>query len=129
MLIVIAGGVLALLGYLSAVVLVAAPMGWMTATPGLTLWVLFPLFTLVGYGLLAVGSRDPAVRAPTRLLGAGLLLLALLAAIGLMASGAGMLQLHGDSSASLWYVLVLAGIVGAVGCARPGTGTPGSANM
>lgn len=129
MLIVIAGGVLALLGFLSAVVLVAAPMGWMTATPGLTLWVLFPLFTLIGYGLLVVGSRDPAVRAPTRLLGAGLLLLALLAAIGLMASGAGMLQLHGDSSAPLWYVLVLGGIVGALGCARPGTANPGSANL
>lgn len=120
MLIVITGGVLALLGFLSAVILVTAPMGWMAATPGLTLWVLFPLFTLVGYGLLAVGSRDPAVRVPTRLLGGGLLLLALLAAIGLMASGAGLLQLHGDSSAPLWYVLVLGGVIGGVGSATSG---------
>jgi len=115
MLIVITGGVLALLGFLSAMVLVMAPMGWLAATPGLTLWVLFPLFTLIGYGLLAVGSRDPALRVPTRLLGGGLLLLALLAAIGLMASGAGLLQLHGDSSAPLWYVLVLGGVIGAIG--------------
>ena len=121
MLIVITGGVLALLGFLSAVILVTAPMGWMAATPGLTLWVLFPLFTLIGYGLLAVGSRDPAVRVPTRLLGGGLLLLALLAAIGLMASGAGLLQLHGDSSASLWYVLVLGGLIGGVGSATSGS--------
>lgn len=120
MLIVITGGVLALLGFLSAVILVTAPMGWMAAKPGLTLWVLFPLFTLVGYGLLAVGSRDPAVRVPTRLLGGGLLLLALLAAIGLMASGAGLLQLHGDSSAPLWYVLVLGGVIGGVGSATSG---------
>ncbi|HEX5684095.1 MAG TPA: hypothetical protein VFY73_08675 [Ideonella sp.] len=120
MLIVITGGVLALLGFLSAVVLVTAPMGWMAATPGLTLWVLFPLFTLIGYGLLVVGSRDPAVRAPTRLLGGGLLLLALLAAIGLMASGAGLVQLRGDSSASLWYVLVLGGVIGGVGSATSG---------
>jgi len=120
MLIVITGGVLALLGFLSAVVLVTAPMGWMAATPGLTLWVLFPLFTLIGYGLLAIGSRDPAVRVPTRLLGGGLLLLALLAAIGLMASGAGFLQLHGDSSAPLWYVLVLGGVIGGVGSATAG---------
>lgn len=120
MLIVITGGVLALLGFLSAVILVGAPMGWMAATPGLMLWVLFPLFTLVGYGLVVVGSRDPAVRAPTRLLGGGLLLLALLAAIGLMASGAGLLQLHGDSSAPLWYVLVLGGVIGAVGSATAG---------
>lgn len=121
MLIVITGGVLALLGFLSAVVLVTAPMGWLAATPGLTLWVLFPLFTLIGYGLLAVGSRDPAVRVPTRLLGGGLLLLALLAAIGLMASGAGFLQLHGDSSAPLWYVLVLGGVIGGVGSATSGS--------
>lgn len=121
MLIVITGGVLALLGFLSAVILVTAPMGWMAATPGLTLWVLFPLFTLVGYGLLAIGSRDPAVRVPTRLLGGGLLLLALLAAIGLMASGAGLLQLHGDSSASLWYVLVLGGVIGGLGSATSGS--------
>lgn len=115
MLIVITGGVLALLGFLSAVVLVGAPMGWMAATPGLTLWVLFPLFTLVGYGLLVVGSRDPSVKAPTRLLGGGLLLLALLAAIGLMASASGLLPLRGDSSAPLWYVLVLGGVIGAIG--------------
>jgi hypothetical protein len=120
MLIVITGGVLALLGFLSAVILVAAPMGWVAATPGLTLWTLFPLFTLIGYGLLVVGSRDPAVRAPTRLLGGGLLLLALLAAFGLMASGAGLLPLRGDSSASLWYVLVLGGVIGGVGSATSG---------
>jgi hypothetical protein len=120
MLILITGGVLALLGFLSAVILVAAPMGWLAATPGLSLWVLFPLFTLIGYGLLAASSRDPAVKLPTRLLGGGLLLLALLAAIGLMASGAGLLQLHGDSSAPLWYVLVLGGVIGAIGSAASG---------
>ena len=117
MLIVITGGVLALLGFLSAVILVAAPMGWVAATPGLTLWALFPLFTLIGYGLLVVGSRDPAVTAPTQWLGGALLILALLAAIGLMVGGAGLLPLHGDGSASLWYVLVLGGVMGAVGSA------------
>ncbi|MEK8032615.1 hypothetical protein AACH06_17480 [Ideonella sp. DXS29W] len=126
MLLVITGGVLTLLGFLSAVFLVAAPMGWMAHSPGLTLWVLFPLFTLLGYGLLVVGSRDPAVRVPTRWLGAALLLLALLAAVGLMASGAGLLQLQGDSSAPLWYVLVIGGLMGATGSATAGRVTPGA---
>jgi hypothetical protein len=70
--------------------------------------------------MLVVGSRDPAVRAPTRWLGGGLLLLALLAAIGLMASGAGLVRLHGDSSAPLWYVLLLGGVIGGVGSATSG---------
>lgn len=119
MLIAIAGGLLALLGLLSAAILVAAPMGWVAATPGPVLWVLFPLFTLVGYGLLVAGSRDPAVRLPTRVMAGLLLVAALVAAIGLVAGAAGLMAVPGGS-ASLWYVLVLGGIVGAVGSAARG---------
>lgn len=119
MLLVIVGAVLTALGFAAAVLLVAAPLGWVAATPGLSVWVLFPLFTLLGYGLLAVGSRDPAAKAPTRLLAVPLLLLALLAAIVLLGSGGGLLQVAG-SSAPLWYVLVLAGLLGAVGSAVSG---------
>ncbi len=116
---VIAGGLLAALGLAAAVLLVAAPLGWVALSPGLSLWVLFPLFTLVGYGLLVIGSRDPAVKAPTLLLAAPLLLLAVLAAAGLMASGAGLMNL-GGGTAPLWYVLVLGGLLGGVGSAVSG---------
>lgn len=116
MLIAIAGGVFALLGLACATLLVAAPLGWVAATTGTTLWVLFPLFTLLGYGLLVVGSRDPAVRLPTRVMAGLLLLAAVVAAIGLVAGAAGLWAVPGGS-ASLWYVLVLGGIVGAVGSA------------
>jgi len=116
MLLFIVGGVLAALGLAAAVILVAAAMGWMAGAPGLSLWILFPLFTLAGYALLAVGSRDPAVKAPTRLLAVPLLLVALVAALGLMAGGAGLMQVTGGT-APLWYVLVLAGLLGAIGSA------------
>lgn len=125
MLLVIVGGVLAALGILAAALLVAAPLGLVAAAPGLSLWILFPLFTLVGYGLLVVGSRDPAAKAPTRMLAVPLLLVALLAAIGLMASGASMVSIDGGSgTAPLWYVLVLGGLLGAVGSAVGGRSGP-----
>lgn len=117
MLIVIAGGVLAALGLVAAALLVAAPLGWGT-TPGLTLWVLFPLFTLIGYALIVVGSRDPAVKAPTMLLAVPLLLMALVAAVGLMAGAAGLAQV--GASAPLWYVLVVGGVLGVIGSAAGG---------
>ncbi|WP_374676104.1 hypothetical protein [Ideonella sp.] len=121
MALVIAGGLLAVLGLAAALLLVAAPMGWTAHAPGLSLWVLFPLFSLLGYALLAVGARDPAVRVSTRLLAWPLLGVALVAAMGLVAAGGGVIQLAG-SSLSLWYVLVLAGLGGTVGSAIGGAG-------
>ena len=115
MIMIAAGALLAGLGLLSAALLVAAPWGWV-AEPGLSLWVLFPLFTLLGFALLVIGGRDPAARISTRALALPLLLLAALSAVGLVVGGAGLLTLHG-SSAPLWYVLVLGGLVGAVGSA------------
>lgn len=126
MLIAIVGGVLAALGFLSAVALVAAPLGMSAAPPGLTLWVLFPLFTLLGYALVVAGSRDPAVKLPTLALAVPLLLLALVAAIALVVGAAG-LRPVGDQggTAPLWYVLVLGGALGALGTAASGRRAPG----
>jgi hypothetical protein len=115
MILIAAGALLAGLGLLAAALLVAAPFGWV-AEPGLSLWVLFPVFTLLGYCLLVVGGRDPAARLSTRALALPLLLLAAVAAVGLVVGGAGLLTLHG-SSVPLWYVLVLGGVIGAVGSA------------
>lgn len=118
---VLAGGVLAALGMLAALLLLAAPLGLAGSATGWVLWLLFPLFTLLGYALLVVGGRDPAARGPTRWLAAPLLLLALAAATALMAGGAGMLQI--ETSAPLWYVLALGGALGTLGSAV-GAGRP-----
>jgi hypothetical protein len=115
MILIAAGALLAGLGLLAAALLVAAPLGWV-AEPGLTLWVLFPLFTILGYGLLVIGGRDPAARLSTRALALPLLLLAALAAVGLVVGAAGIRPLQGGS-APLWYVLVLGGVIGAIGSA------------
>lgn len=117
MLLVIVGGVLAALGLLAAALLVAAPLGWVAATPGWSLWLLFPLFTGLGYALLAVGSRDPAATSPTLWLALPLVMLALLCAVALVASGAGLMGLGGVGTAPLWYVLVLGGLMGGLGSA------------
>ncbi len=122
MALVIAGGVLALLGLAAALLLVAAPFGLTGAAPGWSLWVLFPLFSVLGYTLLVIGSRDPAVRLPTRLLAFPMLLVALVSAVGLVAAAGGLLKLAG-SSLPLWYVMVFAGTVGVIGSAVGGSGT------
>ena len=69
MVVLLAGAVLVLMGLFSGVVLVAAPLGLAAWSPGVSLWVLFPLFTLVGYMLSAAGSRlpPPLRQAPNRL--------------------------------------------------------------
>ena len=118
MLLILAGGMLAVLGLLSALVLVVSPLGWVAVSPGWSLWIFFPLFTLVGYGLVAVASRDPAAKAPTLFLATPLLLVALVAAVALVCAGAGLVS--PASSAPLWYVLVLGGLMGVLGSAVSG---------
>ncbi len=114
--IAIAGGMLAALGVFSAGLLVAAALGWTASAPGLTLWVLFPVFTLVGWGLLAAAGRDPAARVSTKLVSVPLLAMALVAAVALVGRSAGLLGAGQEGgSAALWYVLVLAGFAGLLG--------------
>ncbi len=117
MILVIVGGLLAALGLLAGALLVAAPLGWLAATAGWTLWLLFPLFTGLGYALLAVGTREPTAKVPTLLLSLPLVLLALACAVALVVIGAGLLRQPDVSTAPLWYVLVLAGLMGGLGAA------------
>ncbi len=122
MLIALAGAILAALGLLCAAVLVAAPLGLVAAVPGLSLWILFPLLTLIGYALLVVGDPRPAGLGPTKVVAVPMLALALLAAAGLVAAGAGLVNAGGATSGyvSLWYVLALGGVLGGVGSAAIG---------
>jgi hypothetical protein len=111
--IAIAGGLLALLGLLAGALLAAAPLGLVASDPALSLWILFPLLTMVGWFLLVVSDVDPLRGRATPLL-----LLALLAAVGRVAAGAGLVAMHGASGMlSLCYVLVVGGVLGATGTA------------
>lgn len=113
MVVFVVGCVLALLGVASAVMLMAGTLGLVTPPEGWSLWVFFPLFTLIGWGLVVMASRDPAVTVPTRLVAWPLLALALVAAVALVGSAAGLMKV--DGYAALWYVLVLGGCLGLLG--------------
>lgn len=113
--VMISGCVLALLGVASAVMLM---LGALVPASGLdaasrALWIFFPLFTLLGWMLIVMASRDPMVRLPTQLLAWPLLALALLAAVALVGVAAGLIT--ASSHGTLWYVLVLGGLAGLLG--------------
>ena len=117
--IAIAGGLLAALGILAGALLGAAAFGLAAAGP--SLWILFPLLTLVGWFLLVVSDVDPLRGTATRIVAMPLLLLALLAAVGLVAGGAGLLVIHGTAGMlALCYLLVVGGVLGATGTAAYG---------
>ena len=111
---VLAGALLLALGVASGLFLALAPFGFVAVAPGLTLWVLFPLFTVAGYLLLAFPSRPPAVVLLSRIAGGVLLVLALMAALGLFAAASGTLHAK-DSTLALWYVLGFGLILGVAG--------------
>ena len=111
---VLAGAILLALGVASGAFLALAPFGFVAAAPGLTLWILFPLFTVAGYLLLAFPSRPPAVVLLSRIAGGVLLVLALLAALGLFAAASGTLKAT-DSTSALWYVLGFGLLLGVAG--------------
>ena len=116
--IAIAGGLLALLGILSGALLAAAPLGLVAAAPGLSLWILFPLLTLLGWFLLVVSDLDPARGFATKAVAVPLFLIALLSVLGLVAAGAGLVAVKGPAgTSSLWYVAVVGGFLGALGTA------------
>ncbi len=116
--IAIAGGLLAALGILAGALLAAAPFGLVAAAPGVSLWILFPLLTMVGWFMLVVSDLDPLRGTATRWVATPLLVLALLAAVGLVVGGAGLVTVQGmTGTLSLCYVLVVGGVLGATGTA------------
>src|SRR5688572_4511691 len=101
-----AGLVLLVLGILSGAILVLAPLGLTGASAGLTLWILFPVFTVMGYLLAALPARTTALSWLTRASGVVLLTLALMAGVALVLQGGSMVESRGDTL-SLWYVLAI----------------------
>jgi hypothetical protein len=118
-------GVLVLaMGLFCGGVMVAVPLGLASLSAGPVLWVLFPAFCLGGFALLATGARSAALRRPLLAISIALLVLALGAAGGLVATAAAMLEAAG-STLPLWYVLAVAGTLGTVGAAATGRATAG----
>jgi hypothetical protein len=111
-----AGIILMVLGVASGLILLLAPFDIGPAIPGITTWILFPGFTLVGYVLFAVEARTTWVVGASRVAGAALLALALVAAIALFAVGNGLIA-AAVATQSLWYVLALGAVMGATGLA------------
>ena len=111
-----AGLLILALGILSGAILLLAPLGLIEATAGITLWVLFPLFTVGGYLLAASSAPDTSLPLLSRATGAVLLLLALVAGVVLVLQGGSIMEARA-STISLWYVLVIGLLGGASGLA------------
>jgi hypothetical protein len=111
MLLVIAGAGLIALGLFSGVVLLLAPLGLVPWSADAMLWVAFPLFSMLGYVLFVVGGRHAQVRALSIALSALFLLLALGAAAALVLGAAAVVGPIAQT-APLWYVMVVAGVLG-----------------
>ena len=116
MLLVIAGVGLIALGLFSGLVLLLAPLGLVPWAPDAVLWVAFPLFSMIGYVLFVIGGRSAHVRGLSIVLSALFLLLALAAAAALVLGAAAVVGPIAQT-APLWYVLVVAGVLGIVGSA------------
>ena len=84
-----AGIILMVLGVASGLILLLAPFDIGPAIPGITTWILFPGFTLVGYILFAVGNGLIAAAVATLSLWYVLALGAVMGATGLALGRAG----------------------------------------
>lgn len=116
MVLALVGLLFLVLGLFCGVVLVAAPFGWLGLSAGLMMWILFPMFSSIGYFLFAAGARAASVRTLTIAVSGGLLLLASAAAVGIVMDAASV-YVAVNSVLPLWCVLVVAGILGAMGAA------------
>jgi len=112
MMLAVFGAVLLMLGLFAGAALVLAPLGLVAWSTGPVLWLLFPVFSVLGYVLFVIGARNVSIRWLS-LVASCLLLLALASAVGLVLGAASVLKPVGGT-VSLWYVFIVAGLVGAV---------------
>jgi hypothetical protein len=110
----IAGGILVVLGLLSGVLLVLAPLGITGAEPGYITWGMFPVLSTLGYVFIATGASGATVAVLSRVMGGITLLLALAAVVVLFAADNGLLTLT-SSTKTLWYALGLGIVFGTAG--------------
>jgi hypothetical protein len=116
MALLISGALLVAMGLFAGGVLVAAPLGLVPGPVDMTLWLLFPLLSITGFVLFVVGAKTAQIRGLSAALSWALLALALVSAGALLLRAASLVQSE-SSTLSLWYVLVVAGLLGTVGAA------------
>ncbi len=110
------GIVLLVLGFASGALLVLVPLGLIQGTAGITLWLLFPAFTVIGYLMAATPSSTATLPVLSKVSGLLFIVLALVAAVALVLQGGAFIEPRGDTF-SLWYVLGIGLVMGAMGLA------------
>jgi hypothetical protein len=116
MILQISGAFLLALGLFAGSVLVLVPLGMVPWTADVVLWLLFPVFSVLGFVLLATAARAGSVRSVLHVASGLLLLLAAASALALVLRAASIASGAGASS-PLWFVLGVAGLLGIVGAA------------
>jgi len=116
MMLAIVGALLLALGIFSGAALVLAPLGVAQMTAGASLWIMFPMFSVIGYLMFATGARAANFRALSFAVSCLLLVLAVGCAAVLVADATSLFAISGGTGA-IWYVLLIAGVLGASGAA------------
>ena len=108
----ITGAIFLAIGLATGAALIASPFGLLAGAPSsVAAWLLFPGCFVAGSVLLALGDRGHEFGWLWRICAASLLLLATASALGLALPVLGVLEPAGQT-VSLWYVLLLSGLIG-----------------
>ena len=108
----ITGAIFLLIGLATGAALVASPFGLLAGAPSsVAAWLLFPGGFAAGSVLLALGDRRHELGWLWRICAASLLVLATASALGLALPVLGVVEPAGQT-VSLWYVLLLSGLIG-----------------
>ena len=118
--ILIAGALFLLMGLLSGLFLVLAPLGATPYHPGLITWILFPGLTILGYVFVLLPLRTSLVTIVSRATGGALLLLAIAATVGIFLVANSMIQ-STTTTLPFWYVLGVGLVLGTAGLSFPVT--------
>jgi hypothetical protein len=114
----VAGTLFLVMGLLSGLLLVLAPLNVTPFQPGIMSWVLFPGLTISGYLFVLVAARTSLIPTISRIAGAILLLLAVVATAGLFLIANAIVK-SSASTLVLWYVLGVGLVLGSAGVSLP----------
>src|SRR5690349_9333650 len=107
----VAGALFLVMGLVSGLLLVLAPLNVTPFQPSIMSWVLFPGLTVAGYLFVLVAARTSLVPLISRIAGAVLLLLAVIATVGLFLVANSIVK-SPPSTLVLWYVLGVGLVLG-----------------
>jgi hypothetical protein len=114
----VAGALFLVMGLVSGLLLVLAPLNVTPFQPSIMSWVLFPGLTVAGYLFVLVAARTSLVPLISRIAGAVLLLLAGIATVGLFLVANSIVK-SPPSTLVLWYVLGVGLVLGSAGVSLP----------